>query len=246
MPTAVEGALFAVLQAPWEDWVEFPGNDWRGFRVPWVYTLSDDIFVLPSRPPSPDTLSWEPYVFFDNDGNEEFETERPIRYGLKNTAVEASAWLDDAAWSDLTIARRSPLFNTPIAHFFVRAFLSEPLDEFLAHITTIEAALGLHSDYDRKTRPKIAKGQSVTACMAARVSALLGAKSDGEDYCRLFNLRSLFLHGRNMDAIPGEERIAARRLARRVVNGLIEVALAEPAPRSREDYLNDLLIRGLG
>jgi hypothetical protein len=48
-PTAVEGALFAVLQAPWEDWVEFPGIDWRGFRVPWVYKLDDDIFVRPSR-----------------------------------------------------------------------------------------------------------------------------------------------------------------------------------------------------
>ena len=48
-----------------------------------------------------------------------------------------------------------------------------------------------------------------------------------------------------MDVIPGKERIALRRLARRVVNGLIEAALAEPSPQSREDYLNDLLIRGL-
>jgi hypothetical protein len=120
-PTAVEDALFAVLQAPWEDWMEFPQNDWRGFRVPWVYTLSDDVFVRPTRPPSPDTLSWEPAVFFDNDGNVVFETERPIRYGLKGAAVEASALLDDAAWSDLRTARHSPLFETPIAHFFVRA-----------------------------------------------------------------------------------------------------------------------------
>ena len=85
----------------------------------------------------------------------------------------------------------------------------------------------------------------MTDCMAARVSALLSAKTDGEDYRRLFDIRSLFLHGRKMDAIPGEERIAARRLARRVVNGLIGAALAEPAPRCREIYLNDLLARGL-
>jgi hypothetical protein len=82
--------------------------------------------------------------------------------------------------------------------------------------------------------------------MAARVSALLGAKSDGEDYCRLFNLRSLFLHGRNMDAIPGKERIVARRLARRVVNALVRAALAAPALQDRKTYLDDLLIRGLG
>jgi hypothetical protein len=48
-----------------------------------------------------------------------------------------------------------------------------------------------------------------------------------------------------MNAIPSKERIVARRLARRVVNGLIEAALSDPAPRSREDYLNDLLTRGL-
>jgi hypothetical protein len=245
-PTTVEAALFAVLRAPWEDWVEMPENDWCGFTLPWVYTLSDDIFVRPSRPPSPDTLSWEPQVFHDNDGNVVFEPERPERYGLKDAAaVEARDLLNDAAWSDLTRAHQSPLFETPIAHFLVRAFHADGMDEFLAHITTIEAALGLRSDYDRKTRPKIARGHSVTDCMAARVEALLGTKTDAAEYRRLFDLRSLLLHGRKMGAIPGEERIAARRLARRVVNRLIEAALAEPAPQSRENFLNDLLTRGL-
>jgi hypothetical protein len=158
--------------------------------------------------------------------------------------AEAATWLNDAAWFALARARQSPLFDTPVAHFFVRAFLSEPLDEFLAHIMTIEAALGLQSDY--RGRPKIARGRSVTDCMAARVEALLGTKNDAVEYRRLFDIRSLFVHGRKMDAIPGEERIVARRLARRVVNGLIEAALAEPAPQSRENYLNDLLTRGLG
>ena len=51
------------------------------------------------------------------------------------------------------------------------AFLSEPLDQFLAHITTIEAALGLQSDYDRNTRPKIAMRLKATACVAARMEA---------------------------------------------------------------------------
>jgi hypothetical protein len=51
-PTVVERALFAVLLLPWEDWVE-RADDWRGFRVPWLYPLSDDIFVHPSWPPSP-------------------------------------------------------------------------------------------------------------------------------------------------------------------------------------------------
>jgi hypothetical protein len=146
-PTAVEAALFAVLLAPWEDWVEMPSINWCGFSVPWVYTLSDDIFVRPPPPPSPDTLSWQPDFFYDPDRNVGVETERPIRYRLKDAAVEASAWLNDAAWSDLTTSRRSPLFDTPIAHFLVRAFMADGVDEFLGHITTVEAALGLRSDY---------------------------------------------------------------------------------------------------
>jgi hypothetical protein len=246
-PTAVEGALFAVLLAPWEDWVEMAEDHWRGFRVPWVYTLSDDIFVWPPSPPSPDTLSWRPDIYFDADDNVVFETEQPERLDLNDAAaVEAPNLLNDEVWCELARAKQSPLFETPIAHFLVHAFLTDGVDEFLAHITTIEAALGLQSDYDRKTRPKIAKRLGPTACVATRVSSLLGAKTDGEDYCRLFDIRSLFLHGREMEAIPGEERIAARRLARRVVNGLVKVALAEQTRRCREDYLNDLLTQGLG
>jgi hypothetical protein len=248
-PTAVEGALFAVLLAPWEDWVEMPEDHWCGFRVPWVYTLSDDIFVRPEAPYSPDTLSWRPYAYFDAEENVEFETEVPERIELKAAAaVEAPNLLNDKVWSELVTAHQSLLFETPIAHFLVRAFLADGVDEFLAHITTIEAALGLQSDYGGKFPSQVAKRRTLgaTARMAARVSALLGAKSDGDAYCRLFNLRSAYLHGRTMNAITGEERIVARRLARRVVNELIGAALAEPAGRSREDYLNDLLDRGLG
>jgi hypothetical protein len=46
--TAVEDALFAVLLAPWEDWVQIPDHDWCGFRVPWVFKADDDIFVRPT------------------------------------------------------------------------------------------------------------------------------------------------------------------------------------------------------
>jgi hypothetical protein len=125
-------------------------------------------------------------------------------------------------------ARQSPLFETPIAHFLVRAFLSEPLDEFLAQITTIEAALGLASDYDRETRPKIAKGRSVTACMAARVDALLDTKTDGAEYRRLFDFRSLFLHGRKRPPFP------ARRVSLRAGSlGVLSTSSSRSHSRSR-------------
>jgi hypothetical protein len=238
-PTAVEDALFAVLLAPWEDWACMPDIEWRGFRVPWVYTLSDDIFVWPPSPPSPDTLSWRPDIYDDEDGNVVFETEQPERLDLNDAAAaEAPNLLNDATWSDLTRARQSRLFKTPIAHFLVRALLAEPLDEFLAHITTIEAALGLESDYVKR---------GATKRVAARVSGLLGAKTDGEDYRCLFKIRSAFLHGRTMnDPIPGKERIVARRVARRVVNALVKVALARPELQSREAYLDELIAHGSG
>jgi hypothetical protein len=146
-PTAVEDALFAILRAPWEDWVEMPEDDWRGFRVPWVYTLSDDIFVWPQAPRSPDTLTWRPDFCFDEDDNVVFETEQPERLNLNDAAaVEAPNLLNNEVWCELKRAQQSPLFETPIAHFLVRAFHSDGVDEFLAHITTIEAALGLESD----------------------------------------------------------------------------------------------------
>jgi hypothetical protein len=231
-PTAVEAALIALLVAPWEDWAQYAEDDWRGFRIPWVYAFSDDIFVRPSPPPSPDSLSWEPDFIHDQDGNVVFETERPARPLLFNAAeTAASIWLTDTAWSGLARTHQSPLFETPIAHFLVRAFLADGVDEFLAHITTVEAAVGLETDY---------KEGGATKRVAARVSALLGSKRDAEDYRRLFNIRSKFLHGRRMSAIPGKERLVARQLARRVVNAVVEAAVAAPDLQSREAYLRGL------
>ena len=228
---AVENALFTILLAPWEDWVEMPECCWPGFRVPWVHTLNDDIFAGTTTPPSPDTLSWEPEVLHARDGELVAEGERPRRLALNSAVARTSDWLNDTRWNGLRRACQSPLFETPIKHFFVRACSVEPLDEFLADITTIEAALGFRDDYRKR---------DATRRMSARVSALLGESPAGDHYLGLFELRSTYLHGRTMGDISGEQRLVARRLARRVVNALVEVATASP-PQSREAYLNDLL-----
>lgn len=55
-PAAVERALFFLLLAPWEDWAEMTEVDWRGFRLPWVYTLDDDLCAFPHPPPHPERL----------------------------------------------------------------------------------------------------------------------------------------------------------------------------------------------
>ena len=239
-PTAVEDALFALLLLPWDSWLQFPDLNSCGFRIPWVYTTNDDIFRWPSEPRSPDTLSWEPAFSIDRDG-EEVEYERPLTYPIKWNS-DADERLNDGAWDDLMRARQSVLFETPITHFLVRAFLSDGIDEFLAHILVIEAALGL--PIDAKRRPKLPDNPGATERVAARLSVLLGSVPSGEDFKKLFELRNQFVHGRPMSPIAGADRLLARRLARQTVGALVNAALETPAPSSRETYLDTLLAKG--
>lgn len=243
-PVTVEEALFFLLLAPWESWSTMAEIDWRGFRVPWVYTVDSDIFVRPHTPPSPDTLSWEPRIYDDGYGGT-YEEERPVELRLEDTAAtELPVW-DQSRWTIVEQAKQSVLFETPITHFVVRAFLAEGIDEFLAHITTIEAALGLRADYQRSLRltPDRHKGMGPTKRMRGRVAGLLGDRLYADQYERLFNVRSAFLHGRTMTAISTEERVMARSLAREVVEALILATQAGPIP-SREAFLDDLLDKG--
>lgn len=159
-------------------------------------------------------------------------------------ATELPVW-DQSRWAIVEQAKQSTLFETPITHFLVRAFLSEGVDEFLAHITTIEAALGLRADYQKSFRvaPDRYKKLRATDKMRGRVAGLLGSPSYADQYARLFNLRSAFLHGRAMTAISTEERVMARSLAREVVDALILIIQTQIIA-SREDFLDGLLDQG--
>lgn len=243
-PNAFEEALFFLLLAPWESWSTMVEVDWRGFRVPWVFTVDSDIFVRPNPPPSPDTLSWEDRIYDDGHGGT-YEEERPVELHLKDdVATRLPVW-DQSRWAIVEQAKQSVLFETPIAHFLVRAFLAEGVDEFLAHITTIEAALGLRADYQKNFRvaPDRHKRLRATDKMRGRVAGLLGDRGFADQYERLFDVRSAFLHGRTMTAISTEERVTARSLARQVVEALILATQTGPVS-SRENFLDDLLDKG--
>lgn len=229
---AVEDALFSLLLAPWEDWLHRPDVfNWRAFNIPWVYTVTDDIFERPNSPPSPDSLSWQLDSYLDRHG-EEVEYERPVRLPIEEQISEVHTWLNDTAWSDLMRVRKSPLFEGPIGHFLVRGFLSNGIDEFLAHIMVIEAALGMRE-------------KKMTDRLATRLSTLLGSNTAGDDFRKLFDLRCQFVHGRTMkSAIPGEDRLRARQLARQTAGALVKAALETPGHSCRQTYLNDLLSRG--
>jgi hypothetical protein len=243
-PGAVEEALFFLLLAPWENWSTMTEVDWRGFRVPWVYTVDSDIFVRLNTPPSPDTLSWEDRIYDDGYG-ETYEEERPVELRLEDdVATELPVW-DQSRWMIVEQAKQSVLFQTPIVHFLVRAFLAEGVDEFLAHITTIEAALGLRADYQKNFRiaPDRHKRLRATDKVRGRVAGLLGDRRYADQYEQIFDVRSAFLHGRAMAAISTKERVMARSLAREVVEALILAIQAGPIS-SREDFLDGLLDKG--
>lgn len=243
LPAPVEHALFFLLQAPWEDWAEMPGIDWRGFTMPWVYSRCDDLFVRPPLPRSARSLSWEPRMGTDRYG-EEVEWEAPVELPLRDLVSQLPGILSETAWADLQMAFQSPLFETPVVHFLVRAYLADGIDEFLAHLTLLEAALGTVRDYPPRPKPDPHKHlKGATQRMVARVSSLLESSADGATYDHLFDQRSAFIHGRPLQPISAEDRISARRLARRVVQELIGVA-ASSAIGSRNDWLDTLLANG--
>ena len=221
-PSAVESALFFLLLAPWEDWALYCEVDWRGFRLPWIYTVNDDLCVSPASPPDPESLSWEPNIY-TNEFGETVETEEPIAFRL-NESIQA---LTDEAWKKLQVARKSELFSTPVEHFLVRAFMDKNMDEVLAHLTVIDAAFGTESDHNRtlRNKPDYHKSQGATRRVAARLCAALQNPKTAKDYLDLFDLRSKFIHGRTgLRPISTDERIQARSLARRAANSLLNLA----------------------
>lgn len=212
-PVAVERALFALLLAPWEDLVDHGDLNWRAFQVPWVYTIDEDIFVRPPPLPSADSLSWASDAYTDGDG-ETIEFERPLTHSWQDPIQGLEGWVNDMRWREVEVAMASDLFSTPVVHFVVSAFLVSGVDEFMAHLTALEAALGLRADRAREKT------------VGARVQALLGEPLAAAAYGRVFNLRSEYVHGRTMTRISGPNRNEARRLAQRVANALVTQAQA--------------------
>lgn len=246
---AVQLALAFLLLAPWDDWMSSPAVEWRAFRMPWTYTVDDDIFRSPVFPPPADSLSWQPDILFDKHGNEIDLGEKPVRLELEQQSFkELATWINDTSWSEFANAQASPLFEGPVLHFLLRGYQSSGIDEFLSHITVIDAALGLPIDYHSRARPQFPntkpKNPGATARTAARLSALLRDQNAQADYAHLFNTRSEFVHGRRMEAIPGKDRLLARRLARRVIVALLDVAKTGQVT-SRDNYLQKLLQIGL-
>lgn len=241
-PRAVEEALFLLLLAPWEEWTH-SDFDWRCFNVPWVHTVSDDLFARPDLPPTADDLSWEDDYVENDEGEQIYAGERPICSPLPGNfgAIVEEIVSNFPAWEAV---RGTSLFETPIAHFFVSAYLSRHVDELLHHLTAIEAAVGTEGDYIRSERDaaeaKEIRQMGATSRLRRRLAKMLDIDAS-DQYKILFDLRSQYVHGRSGIApISSANRKDARTLARRVICKLIEQA--NTAPLTRDQYLKDLLV----
>src|SRR3546814_12497157 len=84
--------------------------DWRGFRLPWIYTVDDDLFIRPAPPPSADSLSLEPWIVEDNWG-EEIELERPTALPLDDEAQAELDRFNNGAWEQLQAEPATRLFE---------------------------------------------------------------------------------------------------------------------------------------
>ncbi|MDW9476926.1 hypothetical protein GOA69_32420 [Sinorhizobium meliloti] len=241
-PAAVEAALAFLMTAPWEEWVGMPEVDLFAFRVPWVHTVSDDLFVRIEAPPVSSTLSFTQDYYTHHDGSTEEYTRRLMLPIDDQAILKLSDW-QSARWLAFERARCSVLFETPIEHFLVRAFATEGIDSFLAHMTAIEAALGMSGDFRGQGAPSAPPRKSAGKKMQARIASLVG-RAEAKDFDHLYNLRSAFLHGRKMQAISTAEQIKARRIARLVVEALIDAANRQTIS-DRSAFLDNRTLAGL-
>ncbi len=239
-PKVVEEALMLLLLAPWEEWSVYHQMDWRGFHLPWIFSCHGDLCVRLKTPPQDKNLTWLPQSYTDAYGDQ-VEVEEPAQFRLEDEAEALPDFLSEERWGRLERALTTTLFETPVRHFLIRAFHSAGIDEFIAHLTVIEAALGLHSDYGKKQKIDPRKAMAVTQVMRTRVQNLLADLKSGGEYESLFDLRSAYVHGRTMAPISSEDRRRARRLARAVVSALVDVASSPGAKIDRETLLNGLL-----
>lgn len=241
-PAAVEAALAFLMTAPWEEWVDMPEVDLFAFRVPWVHTVSDDLFVRIEAPPRSSTLSFTQDYYTHHDGSTE-EYTRQLTLPVEDQRIlKLSDW-QGSRWTAFEKARFSVLFETPIEHFLVGAFATKGIDSFLANMTAIEAALGMRGDFRGQGAPSIPPKKSAGRKMQARIASLVGP-AEAKDFDHLYNLRSAFLHGRKMQAISTSEQIKARRIARLVVAALIDAANRQTIS-DRGAFLDNHTLAGL-
>ena len=143
-PTPVESALFVLLLIFLKNPQEIP---WQPFRVPWIFSFTNDMFSDPVAPPDPSALSR------DIVGDEHHQFEVPdksevIEFGTRQHEALQGRW-DDLqtvlARADTDDANFHPLTR----HFFVKALSEHGVDEVISNLSCLEATLKLKRERNR-------------------------------------------------------------------------------------------------
>ena len=143
-PPPVENALFVLLLILLKD----PGEvRWQPFRVPWVFSFTDDLFSDPVAPPDPSALSRD-IVGDEHDQFEVPDESEVIEFGTRQHEALQERWNDletVLARSDTDDANFHPLTR----HFFVKALSEYGVDEIISNVSCLEATLQLKCEKNR-------------------------------------------------------------------------------------------------
>ena len=137
-PTPVENALFVLLLLLVKDPRETP---WQPFRVPWIFSVTDDLFSDPFPPPDAAVLSRR----IDGDEHHQFEApdeSEVFEFGDRRRESLQRRWNDLETMLERTDTDEAN-FHPLTSHFFVKALSEHGVDEILANLSCLEATLQL-------------------------------------------------------------------------------------------------------
>jgi hypothetical protein len=226
-PVEVENVLFVLLLSL----ATPPENQpWAPFDIPWVYTLTNDLFANPPRSPEPGKLLWE------IDGDEEDQTEIPARHqSFDVNPAEFQAKLQ-RRWELLQAAQQGVdgghgNFHPLTRHFYVKALFEEGIDEIIANLSCVEATLMVPQERGR-TNIKL------------RMQRLGLDEKAIEWLNKAYDLRNKYLHslGSTADTLSWQSLAETRDVVTKIVDAYLEQT-ATHRELSRQELLAGLLSR---
>ncbi|MCY4589820.1 MAG: hypothetical protein OXE86_04475 [Alphaproteobacteria bacterium] len=144
-PMPVEDALFVLLLIFLKD----PGDAlWRPFRIPWMFSFTDDPFSDPVAPPDPSSLSRQ-VVGDEYDYIEVPDRSEIFEFGAREHDVLQQRWND----FETVLGRRGPAsasFHPLTRHFFIKPLSEYGVDEIISNLSCLEATLRLKEERRRE------------------------------------------------------------------------------------------------
>ena len=211
-PTPVENALFVLLLILVKDPQEIR---WKPFRVPWIFSVTDDLFSDPVAPPDASTLS------HDIVGDEHDYFKVPNKSELFEFGDRRREALQ-ARWNDLeTVLVRADTddanFHPLTRHFFVKALFEHGVDEIISNLSCLEATLQLKRDRKRNA-------------LEQRYAGLVASNEASQWLTAAYRLRDDYLHSLAdpKHRVPWTDLARARWTVATAVGRYLDFAIKRP------------------